>query len=267
MRDINRSDGAPFLILAHPGHELRLFHWMEKHCPRVFVLSDGSGGAASARTGHSLRALAATGARAGEVFGQTPDRAWYATLLAGDPAPFRRIVADITAAARRERPALLVSDAVDGHNPLHDLCQAIGSAVAARLGTDGMAPRHQVAPATAGSLGRPAESWRLDASAAARKRAAVAAYAPLAEGARRILAAEPDALEVEQLLHPTFDWPPRWSPDWEAFGRQRVADGRFAQAITYAGHVLPLARAILHGGDRPPDRAAAAPAPLRDPGL
>ena len=31
------------LIVAHPGHELRVHHWMELARPLVLVLTDGSG--------------------------------------------------------------------------------------------------------------------------------------------------------------------------------------------------------------------------------
>jgi hypothetical protein len=172
------------------------------------------------------------------------DRAWYAALLARDPAPFAAVVATIAAAARRDRPALLVTDAVDGHNPLHDLCEAIGTAVVQDLARDGIRLPHRVAAATATAIGSPAETLRLDDAAASRKHDAAAAYAPLAEEVLRILDAEPDALRTERLLAPGFDWPETWLPEWEAFGRRRVAEGRFAQAITYAGHVLPMLRRI-----------------------
>lgn len=244
MNDAHPPGGTPFLLVAHPGHELRLFRWMELHRPRVFILSDGSGGAASSRLHHSAATLARTGAVPGEVFGRLPDRAWYAALLDRDSAPFAEAVATIAAAARRHRPALLVSDAVDGHNPLHDLCEAIGSAVVAELARDGITLRHLVAAATATGIGRDVETLRLDAAAMARKRDAAAAYAPLAEEVTRILDAEPEALGTERLLAPAFDWPGAWEPEWEAFGRRRVAEGRFARAISYAEHVRPIARRL-----------------------
>jgi hypothetical protein len=30
-------------MIAHPGHELRVHHWIERTRPLVFVLTDGSG--------------------------------------------------------------------------------------------------------------------------------------------------------------------------------------------------------------------------------
>src|SRR5690606_18954125 len=192
MLDTIISHSPPFLVLSHPGHELRLFHWLETHRPIVFIMSDGSGGAATSRVAYSQAVLSAAGAQAGEVFGQTPDRSWYAALLAGNPTLFQHVVTTITMRARREQPTLIVSDAVDGHNPLHDICQAIGAAVAVRLASGGIATRHLVAPATATAIGLPGESLRLDEHAIARKQAAITSYTPLAEEARRILEAEPE---------------------------------------------------------------------------
>lgn len=245
MSSPHASAPRPFLILAHPGHELRLFNWLERHRPLVFVLSDGSGGDSEARTRFTLDMLERTGASAGGIFGPMPDRAWYDALLRRDATPFADAAFAMAAAARRHAPPLIVSDAVDGYNPLHDIAEAIGAAVTRRLRAEGLAPRHLAAPATAGAIGLPADSWTLDEAAASRKRAAADAYPPLAEEVRRVLSAEPDALRTERLLLPGFDWPGSWSPGWEEFGRRRVAEGRFAEAITYAGHVLPVVRSLF----------------------
>lgn len=245
MHSPHPTPGAPFLLMAHPGHELRLFDWMERHRPHVFVLSDGSGGASASRLAHSVATIEAAGAQVGAVFGPLSDIAWYAAMLARDAGPFLRVTEAVAAAARQHRPALLVSDAVDGHNPLHDLCEAIGAGVARRLAAEGSGLRHLASAATADAIGSEVAAWQPDAAALVRKRAAVAAYEPLAEEAARILAAEPDALGVERLLQPGFGWPAAWTPGWEAFGRRRVAEGRFASAITYADHVRRIAQEVL----------------------
>lgn len=235
----------PILILAHPGHELRLTAWMARERPRVFVLSDGSGGRARSRIDYSRALVAESGGEAGAVFGLMPDRDWYVTMLAGDAAPFLHVRDAVLAALRAEPADCLVSDSVDGYNPLHDLTEALGRAVVAACRAEGRAMRHLTSPATAGAIGRPAGHWTLDGAAVARKRAAVAAYAPLAEEAARILAEEPGALDNERLLAPDFDWLGAWAPEWERLGRERVAAGLYDTAITYAGHVRPLAMALL----------------------
>ena len=138
------------------------------------------------------------------------------------------------------RPNLVVSDAVDGYNPKHDLCAAVGAAAAARLGVT-----HLVSSAVTGDTGNIAHEVGLDPDAIGRKLAAVAAYGPLAEEARRILKAEESALSVEYLRRPVFKWPAHHTPDWEEIGRARVGDRRYGEAIEYARHVRPIARALL----------------------
>lgn len=233
----------PLLVVAHPGHELRLFNWIEREHPLVYILSDGSGGAQSSRLSYSRSAISAAGATLIEGSGQRSDREWYAAMLAGDVSIFAETVAAIVTAAA-EVP-LVVADAADGYNPLHDLCQAIAEAAAARIAHRPKPPRLLVSPATAAAMGTESVVWMLDDVAMRRKRAAVSAYTPLAEEAKRLLAEAPDALGTERLLVPSFAWPDEFAPEWEAYGRKRVHEGRFATLITYRDHVLPIARALL----------------------
>jgi hypothetical protein len=239
------KSALPVLIVAHPGHELRLFDWMERERPRVFILSDGSGGAQSSRLNYSVSAIRDAGATLIEGSGQRSDREWYAAILAGDVAPFSQAADAIAAAALTVDAPLVVSDAADGYNPLHDLCQAIASAAVARIARGSKAPKFLVSPAIASAMGTPSIAWKLEDETARRKRLAVSANMPLAEEAARLLAEAPEALYNEQLLAPTFDWPENWTPEWEAFGRKRVKEGRFAAPITYRDHVLPIAKALL----------------------
>jgi hypothetical protein len=235
----------PVLIVAHPGHELRLFNWMERESPLVFILSDGSGGAQSSRLDYSISAISAVGATLIEGSGQRSDREWYARILAGDVTVFTKTADAIAAAALTADALLVVSDAADGYNPLHDLCQAIASAVVARIAGDAGPPTFLVSPATANAMGTESIAWKLENEATRRKHLAVSAYTPLAQEAERLLAEAPDALHTERFLVPTFDWPENWTPEWEAFGRKRVNEGRFAAPITYRDHVLPIAKALL----------------------
>lgn len=227
----------PFLLLSHPGHELRLFHWMEQASPMVACLTDGSGGSAVARTDYSDQCVRSAGAVYYPLAGTRSDRAWYQAILRRDSAPFLDAVAAVVAC----RPNLVVSDAVDGYNPMHDLCAAVGAAAAARLGV-----AHLVSRAITGGTEEIAHKIGLDPDAIGRKLAAVAAYGPVAEEVRRILKVEESALSVECLRRPVFMWPEHHTPDWEETGRARVGDRRYGEAIEYARHVRPIAWAVLH---------------------
>jgi hypothetical protein len=234
------------LILAHPGHELRIFHWMEQVRPVVCVLTDGSGGNQSSRTAYSIETVAAAGAELGPVFGQMPDRDWYDAILAVDAAPFQSVANAVLDAVQDAPAVTVVADAVDGYNPLHDLTSAIGRAVASRLAGAGSAVSHLVSAAVPGVAGVNATEVSLDAEARQRKLAALRVYVPLAEEAQRILEDAPGAFGSEVLMEQDFDWPQEFEPQWEKFARERVAAGRYSHLITYRDHVLPIARSILN---------------------
>src|SRR6185436_1441495 len=74
---------ASALIVAHPGHELRVHGWLERERPLVCVLTDGSGHSGVSRLPSTLRVLRRAGARPGPVFGRFTDRALYEVLLGG----------------------------------------------------------------------------------------------------------------------------------------------------------------------------------------
>src|SRR4029077_12021317 len=61
------------LVVAHPGHELRVHGWLERHRPVVFVLTDGSGSTASSRLHSTQRILLRAEARQGSIFGRFSD--------------------------------------------------------------------------------------------------------------------------------------------------------------------------------------------------
>src|SRR4051812_991070 len=97
------SARAPaLLVVAHPGHELRVHRWLEERQPEVWVLTDGSGHGATGRIASTARVLARTGAREGPLFGHWPDREAYRILLDGDDEAVRAVV-DRLAATLVER--------------------------------------------------------------------------------------------------------------------------------------------------------------------
>jgi hypothetical protein len=230
----------PFLIAAHPGHELRLFHWMESRRPVVFLLTNGAGGIGQARTSFSLACCRAVGAEPGSVFGALPDRAWYAAILAGDASFALAAAAEIIGAAPRWRPPLIVSDSVEGYNPMHDLCAALAARVAGALGVP-----HLTQAVTGGAQGEIIETLSLDPAAVARKREAALSYTPLSEEVQALLQADAAVWAQEVLLTQGFTWPDRFDADYERIGRERVAAGRYSAVITYRHQVLPLARRLL----------------------
>ena len=86
-----------------------LHHWMERHRPMVFALSDGSGSLGVARAERSRHVIEASGATTGPVFGLLPDADWYRAIVAQDIAPFMGVIEAMTASGT-EAPFAVVSD-------------------------------------------------------------------------------------------------------------------------------------------------------------
>src|SRR5437588_11931419 len=69
------------VVVAHPGHELRVFGWIEQARPIACVLTDGSGRTGSSRLSFTTSLLESTGATLGPVCGQLTDADLYSALL------------------------------------------------------------------------------------------------------------------------------------------------------------------------------------------
>ena len=111
------------LVIAHPGHELRVHRWLELARPNVFVLTDGSG-----RTGHSRIAststvLASAQAHPAPIYGRFTDVELYDLILRGDAAALVALMRELAAAFVRDGVGGVVGDALEGFNPSHDLCR------------------------------------------------------------------------------------------------------------------------------------------------
>src|SRR6185312_4624218 len=79
----NHRSKRAALIIAHPGHELRVHHWLETAQPVVLVLTDGSGRTTQSRLGSTTKILERTGARPGPIYGRFTDAAVYEIMLKG----------------------------------------------------------------------------------------------------------------------------------------------------------------------------------------
>ena len=224
----------PILIVAHPGHELRLFGWINVARPLVCILTDGSGGRGASRTRYSKDVLTASGCSAGPVMGELSDRAWYDAILTRNIDPFVRAADAISAVASAN--ALVVSDPVEGYNPMHDLCAALADRVADDIGGTRMAYQLMYPRGDGDVLG-------LSAETEVKKRAAIRAYKPIAKEAAQLLREDARAMIEERLVADCFTWPEELDakPKYEQFGDSRIEAGVYAQTIRYAQHVRPIA--------------------------
>jgi hypothetical protein len=251
-------------VLAHPGHELRAYHLMERVRPLVCVLTDGSGSTGTARVDGSLGLLAQTGAVRGPVFGALTDRDAYSALMSGDAGPFLvhlDTLADLIVTDGIE--AVLV-DAAEGYNPVHDLCHWLGQAAVQRARECGSS-LHLFEVDLVGHPDLPGIGPRLllDDEAFTRKLAATAGYEALkAEADAAFDRYGSDAFRVEFLrAADERPLPPAsWVPYYEEVGNARVREGRYASVLRYGAHVRPVLERLLGSA-----RSAAYASDLRTP--
>jgi hypothetical protein len=248
---------ASVLVVAHPGHELRLFGWYESARPRQYVLTVGSRSDDVGRFPSTTRLIEEVGASLGSLSGPFLDRHVYAAILAGDAAPFTQWTLELTDALVELAPARVVIDDWQMYNVSHDLVHAMGRVAIRRAGAAlgraiEVVTYDVVPPALAAGLPRGGEAFRLelDDPAVARKRGATASYGGIGGDQEAVRAVEGDDAQRIEVYREVvaFDalWPaPDLVPPYERYGEQRVEAGIYRECIRWEGHVRPIVEAIL----------------------
>lgn len=125
---LNRGRAA--LVIAHPGHELCIYGWLETVRPHVSVLTDGAGRAGVPRLASTTKILSGVGATRGSIYGRFTDLSIYAALLSRDFGLFERLAEELAVCFVREEIEYVVGDAMEGYNPVHDVCRLVINAAA-----------------------------------------------------------------------------------------------------------------------------------------
>lgn len=251
--------GRPALVIAHPGHELRVFGWLERTKPLVFVLTDGSGHTGRSRLASTTRVLAAAGASPGTIYGRFSDRELYRLLHAETVAVFHELADELCQALVDAGIGYVAGDAVEGYNSGHDVCRLVlNAAVIRHAGRNGaplanfefpLTGRPDVCPAA--DLGE-AICLQLDEAALARKLAVARGYPEMADEVEAALEAYGADSFRHECLRPVrygFDIGPLFAhpPYYERHGERRVNEGFYEEVIRFDRHLAPLARALLVG--------------------
>ena len=265
------------VVVAHPGHEVRIHGWLERERPLVFVLTDGAGREGRPRIDSTAEYLKRFGMKPGRVFARFTDAEVYRLVLARDFDPFLRLSEELAEAFAEARVGRVAGDAAEGYNTSHDIARLVTNAaveLASRASGRRMAnydftlvgrPDHCPEPLRAGAV------WlRLDDETFARKLgAAFELYPELAAEARDALSGDGDesvaahfklkddeyaatdlsGLDVFRVecLRPAGGDDGRFDaerPFYELHGEKRVAQGLYGQAIRYREHMRPLADAL-----------------------
>jgi hypothetical protein len=247
------------LVAAHPGHELRVHHWLERAQPLVAVLTDGSGSANVPRLHETTRLLERVGARASTVYGQLTDRQAYACLTASEAARFLHAAETLAREFEEHRIGAVVTDAAEGYNPVHDVSRAIAG-TAVRLCRHGSPLLYEVDLVAHPDGHGDGIRLTLDDEAFKRKLAAVAEYAALAQEAQAAFdlhGVESFRMEFLRLADgmPLHD--EGYVPYYEKVGDERVRQGKYSFVLRYGLHVRPvLASLQAVGRTRPSDALA-----------
>ncbi|MFL5538437.1 MAG: hypothetical protein ACJ8J0_05565 [Longimicrobiaceae bacterium] len=248
----------PVLVVAHPGHELRVYGWLESAAPLVCVLTDGSGSGGEARLESTTRLLAGTGARPGSIYGRMSDREIYAAILDRDFACFTGLAEQLAGELEACGADCVAGDAVEGYNPSHDVCRLVINAALRLLGRAVPAYDFALVGAPDGcpeALRADALWVELDEAALARKLAAARSYEELAGEVEHALARFGVAPFRTECLRPVdlserYGWDPAQVPFYESYGEKRVAEGAYDRVLRFAEHVRPLADALWEHGER-----------------
>ena len=113
------------LVIAHPGHELRVHGWLETTRPEVWVLTDGSGRTGCSRLDSTTRVIEATGGTCGRVYGHMTDGDLYNAVLDSEHDAFTTLVDDLADALMQDDVDCIAGDAEEGYNPAHDICRLV----------------------------------------------------------------------------------------------------------------------------------------------
>lgn len=234
------------LVVAHLGHELRLFRWLESAHPTVFGLTDGSGSAGHSRVPSTISLLGETGARAGSVLGPFTDHELYIAIMTRDVHALAAVTLRIATAL--VDADFVVTDAWEGYIPAHDVCR-IGAEIAtehASLLADRAIPLYDYAVTERFEARGGADEIvvRLDDDATTRKLAAAYTYSELRSDVDDMLRAHGhEQLRLEVLRRAA---PPAThaKPFYETRGEQQVAAGRYHHVLRYSEHLAPFVAAL-----------------------
>jgi hypothetical protein len=243
------------LVIAHPGHELRVHGWLEATGPAVWILTDGSGHTGRSRIDSTTRVLEPTGAVPGPVYGPMSDADLYNAVLGLNHRLFVDLVDKLAAAILHEQVDCIAGDAEEGYNPGHDICRLIiNAAVKLVQHKSGKSIRNYDftlvgPPDQCPEDLRDRSLWlNLDDDAFARKLLAARNYPELKtevqtalNGANRFRVECLRPVNSHSLAIRSLEDEP---PYYEQYGEKQVKSGYYRQVLRYSEHMLPLARTL-----------------------
>lgn len=242
------------MCIGHPGHELRVLHWVTLYRPLTCVLTDGSGANRPPRIDSTARILHELRAQPGCIFAPFTDREFFNLVLAGDPAPFIELARKLADVWRAEEIEMVAGDMLEGFNVAHDLCRILINAAVEHCGcVHGRTLLNYEFPLESNAPpGHDDHALVLqldDESFHKKQQLCTKAYPEiLAEVNRQIEKFGEAPFRVETLLPATvpagLEWKSDKPPYYETYGARQITAGHYQHLITYRDHVAPLAHAL-----------------------
>ena len=246
------------LILGHPGHELRIFRFLELYKPRVYILTDGSGSGGHSRVYSTLKIINEAGATPSPVMGRFTDAQLYQILMRQDKDALTDLIEEIMADMKMHHIDTLAGDAAEGFNPTHDLCRYMINAMSGMYLEDtGKSIPNYEFPLEGSPAQCPKELTgevvriQLTEEEFGRKRAAAHHYPELQAEIEKVY-----AVYGATPFRTEFLWPsgPRdkyktWKteePYYETWGKEKLKNGTYKELIAYHTHLLPLAEFLTN---------------------
>lgn len=244
------------LVIAHPGHECRIFGWYARVKPNLFVFTAGSRAGDEGRLWFSRQVAAELDVKIGRLFGRHLDRDVYNALLRREAELFTAWTRDLIEELCAMECATVVTDSWQMYNVAHDLVHVMARVAAdrasKRLSHDIEVLDYKVAAdevSTPALLGQEAVRIELDDAALSRKRSVAESCPELRQEIAELIAIEgAEAQRIEVLRRPpSLDAilpGPGVLPPYERFGAERVAAGTYTECIRWNQHVAPAIAAI-----------------------
>jgi hypothetical protein len=246
--------GKAALVIGHPGHELRIHHWVETAHPLTFVLTDGSGRGQQSRLPSTANVLHRAGAKPAPIFGRWTDAQAYEILLSRNLNALTDLTRELAEALVANDIQAVAADAMEGFNPTHDLCRCITDAAVLTAGratgrTIANFDFVLVAPpdAAPAAIRDQCVRLQLDQAALTRKRVAAGNYPELKEEIDAAVSRFGLEIFATELLRPVvvdLSVACNGRPFYETHGENRVKEGHYRDVIRYREHVRPLMEAL-----------------------
>jgi len=246
------------LILGHPGHELRVFHFLSTYKPRVYILTDGSGNDLESRVHRSVRVIEQAGASLSGVAGKFSDKEIYRIIREGDLAPLYQTIDEIIADMIAHDIDAVAGDSIEGFNPTHDLCRYMINSIVKNYSkrVQKAVPNFEFyldgPPHICPEKLKEESLWlRLSDEEFERKYEACKNYPEIMVDLEALIAKHGKAMFQVECLWPVKDMNKysSWTttePYYETYGKKKISSGTYQEVITYESHLLPLAKEITN---------------------